>query len=87
MGMHFLGTSRLFQFSSVTQLCPTLCDTMDCSKAGFPVHHQLPYLLYHFKQYHFTHNARTYNHLLEMEPKFRVGKKIDKGTKFRVTPR
>ena len=27
-----------FQFSSVTQLCPTLCDPMDCSTPGFPVH-------------------------------------------------
>ena len=30
------------QFSSVTQSCPTLCDQMDCSMPGFPVHHQLP---------------------------------------------
>ena len=29
------------QFSSVTQLCPTLCDPMDCSTPGLPVHHQL----------------------------------------------
>ena len=29
-------------FSSVTQLCPTLCDPMDCSTPGLPVHHQLP---------------------------------------------
>ena len=29
------------QFSSVTQSCPTLCDPMDCSTSGFPVHHQL----------------------------------------------
>ena len=29
------------QFSSVTQLCPTLCDPMDCSMPGLPVHHQL----------------------------------------------
>ena len=28
-------------FSSVTQSCPTLCDPMDCSTPGFPVHHQL----------------------------------------------
>ena len=32
------------QFSSVTQLCLTLCDPMDCSTPGFPVHHQLPEL-------------------------------------------
>ena len=24
------------------QSCPTLCDTVDCSTPGFPVHHQLP---------------------------------------------
>ena len=29
------------QFSSVTQSCPTLCNPMDCSMPGFPVHHQL----------------------------------------------
>ena len=27
-----------------TQSCPTLCDPMDCSTPGFPVHHQLPEL-------------------------------------------
>ena len=30
------------QFSSVAQVCPTLCDPKDCSTPGFPVHHQLP---------------------------------------------
>ena len=30
------------QFSSVAQSCPTLCDPMDCSTPGFPVHYQLP---------------------------------------------
>ena len=29
------------QFSSVAQSCPTLCNPMDCSTPGFPVHHQL----------------------------------------------
>ena len=29
------------QLSSVTQLCPTLCDSMNCSMPGLPVHHQL----------------------------------------------
>ena len=28
--------------SSVTQLCPTPCDLMNCSMLGLPVHHQLP---------------------------------------------
>jgi len=32
------------QFSSLTQACLTLCDPMDCSAPGFPVHHQLPEL-------------------------------------------
>ena len=27
--------------SSVTQLCPSLCDPLDCSTPGFPVHCQL----------------------------------------------
>ena len=30
------------QFNSVAQSCPTLCDPMDCSTPGLPVHHQLP---------------------------------------------
>ena len=30
------------QFSSVAQSCLTLCDPMDCSTPGLPVHHQLP---------------------------------------------
>jgi len=30
------------QFSSASQLCPILCDPMDCSMPGLPVHHQLP---------------------------------------------
>ena len=29
------------QFSSVAQSCLSLCDSMDCSTPGFPVHHQL----------------------------------------------
>ena len=35
-------TRRPAQFSSVTQLCPTLCDPTDCSTPGLPVHHRLP---------------------------------------------
>ena len=30
------------QFSSVSQSCPTLCDPMNCSTPGLPVHHQIP---------------------------------------------
>ena len=37
-----VAACRIFQFSSVPQLCPILCDPMDCSTPGFPVYHQLP---------------------------------------------
>ena len=30
------------QFSSVAQSCPTICDPMNHSMPGLPVHHQLP---------------------------------------------
>ena len=30
------------QFSSVAQSCPILCNPMNCSTPGLPVHHQLP---------------------------------------------
>ena len=30
------------QFNSVAQSCPTLCNPMNCSTPGLPVHHQLP---------------------------------------------
>ena len=43
------GTTNWFQirkgacqFSSVAQSCPTLCEPMNCSMPGLPVHHQLP---------------------------------------------
>ena len=39
--MFHLGFS-LVQFSSVAQSCPTLCDSMNRSTPGLPVHHQLP---------------------------------------------
>ena len=32
---------KFFQFSSVAQSCLTLCNPMDCSTPGLPVHHQL----------------------------------------------
>ena len=36
-----LLTVQFSYFSSVTQLCPTLCDPMNCSQPGLLVHHQL----------------------------------------------
>ena len=32
----------MIQFSSVAQSCPTLCDPMNRSTPGLPVHHQFP---------------------------------------------
>ena len=37
-----LNFNSSVQFSSVAQSCPTLCDPMNCSTPGLPVHHQLP---------------------------------------------
>ena len=42
--LHYTWVLLETQFSSVTQLCLTLCDPMDCSMPGLPVHHQLPEL-------------------------------------------
>ena len=42
--MPVTGFANWIQFSSVAQLCLTLCNPMDCNTPGFPVHHQLPEL-------------------------------------------
>ena len=49
------------QFSSATQSCPTLCDPMNHSTPGLPVHHQLP----EFTQTHvyWVHDAIQPSHL------------------------
>ena len=49
------------QFSSVAQLCLTLCDPMNCSMPGLPVHHQLP----EFTQ---THVHRVSNDIQPSHP-------------------
>ena len=38
----FTITKTSVQFSSVAQSCPTLCDPVNRSIPGLPVHHQLP---------------------------------------------
>ena len=38
----FTITKTSVQFSSVTQSCPALCDPVNRSIPGLPVHHQLP---------------------------------------------
>ena len=40
--MHYM--CNIYQFSSATQSCLTLCDPMDCSTPGLPVHHHFPEL-------------------------------------------
>ena len=39
---YFWHTPFFIQFSSVAQSCPTLCDPMNCSMPGLPVHLQRP---------------------------------------------
>jgi len=41
LGYEILSHPPSVQFSSVSQLCPTLWDPMDCNMSGLPVHHQL----------------------------------------------
>ena len=53
---------KMFQFSSVAQLCLTLCDPMDCSTLGFPVYHQLPELTQ--THVHRVGDATQLSHLL-----------------------
>ena len=38
----YLAKPKISQLNSVAQSCPTLCDPMNCSAPGLPVHHQLP---------------------------------------------
>ena len=39
---NFTSIEKRLQFSSVAQSCPTLCDPMNRSTPGLPVHHKLP---------------------------------------------
>ena len=50
------------QFSSVTQSCLTLCDPVDCSTPGFPIHHKLPELAQ--THVHWVGDAIQPSHLL-----------------------
>ena len=53
-----------FQFSSVTQSCPTLCDPMNRSTPGLPVHHQLP----EFIQTHAHRVVVPFSHFILCRP-------------------
>ena len=52
------------QFSSITQTCPTLCNPMDCSMPGLPVHCQLP----EFTQTHVHWVDDAIHHLILCRP-------------------
>ena len=52
------------QFSSVAQSCPTLCDPMNRSTPGLPVHHQLP----EFTQTHVHQVGDAISHLILCRP-------------------
>ena len=52
------------QFSLVVHSCPTLCDPMNCSTPGLPVHHQLP----DFTQTHICWVYEPSNHLFLGHP-------------------
>ena len=54
----------IFQFSSVTQSCLTLCNPMDCSTLELPVHHRLPSLLKHIS----IESVMPSNHLILYRP-------------------
>ena len=56
----------IVQFSSVAQSCPTLCDPMNCSMPGLPVHHQLPEFTQ--TQVHRVSDAIQLSHLLPPTP-------------------
>ena len=54
------------QFSSVAQLCLTICHPMDCSMLGLPVHHQ--FLEFTQTHLHWVHDAIQSSHPLLSPP-------------------
>ena len=61
-----LPSTTSVQFSSVTQSCPTLCDPMNRSTPGLPVHHHLP----EFTQTHVHQVGDAISHLILCHPLF-----------------
>ena len=71
--MDFLGDAEgsETQYSSVTQSCLTLCDSMDCNTPGLPVHDHLLELAQ--TQVHQVHGAIQPSHpLLAPPPAFNL---------------
>ena len=62
----------MYQFSSVAQSCPTLCDPMNRSSPGLPVHHQLP----EFTQ---THIHRVSDAIQPSHPQVYIHYSINRG--------
>ena len=60
-----MNKNILICISSVTQSCLTLCDPMDCSMPGFPVHHQLLKLAQNLRSIKLV---VTSNHLILCRP-------------------
>ena len=61
-----LKTSFTTCCCSVTKLCRTVCDPMDCSMPGLPVHHQLPELVQ--TKLIFIESMMPFNHLVLCHP-------------------
>ena len=62
--MLFVCCCSVAQFSAVAQLCLTLCDPMNRSMPGLPVHHQL----LEFTQTHVIESVMPSNHLILCHP-------------------
>ena len=62
------------QFSSASQLCLTLCNPIDCSTPGLPVHHQLPEFQLMFIELVMPSNHLILCHLLQSFPASRSSK-------------
>ena len=56
--------STILQISWQKHICPTLCDPMNCSMPGLPVHHQLP----EFTQTHAHRIGDAISHLILCHP-------------------
>ena len=66
MHKDFPGLLFSSHFSSVAQSCPNLCNSMDCSMRGLPVHHKLP----EFFKLMSTDSVMPFNHLILSHPLF-----------------
>ena len=65
-----MASREMLQFSSVAQSCPTLCDPMNRSTPGLPVHHQLPVSIIVHKQVicirRFTTNSKQFHEIMKL---------------------